>query len=324
MEDLLSKEDYLKALNLISKHKNILLITHRNPDGDAIGSTLGFYLTLMKLGKNPKPFCIDPLPSNFSFLPESSQVVNHFDIKDFDMIIILDCGSPSQMGLGEDKEKEILNSNLPLINIDHHISNPRFASINIVESGAAACAQIIYYLISELKVKINKYIATCLLTGLYTDTGSFMHDNTTPEVLKIASELLVLGGRYNKISSNIRLKTIPALRLWGRALSRIQKDRQLGIATSIITKKDLSECQASYDDLSGVVSLINTIPNIKATLLLSEREGGEIKGSLRSEVGGLDVSKVAAVLGGGGHPRASGFSVKGRLKKEKNGWVIES
>ncbi len=323
MSKLSDKENYLKTLDLIFQHENILLITHKNPDGDAIGTTLGLYLALVKLGKNPEPFCVDPVPSNFLFLPESSQFINQFNIKNFDMIVVLDCGSISQMGLGDKKEKEILNSNLPLINIDHHISNPKFASINIVESKTAACAQIIYYLISEAKVKINKYIATCLLTGLYTDTGGFMHDNTTPEVLKIASRLLVLGGRYNKISSNIRLKTIPALRLWGRALSRIQKDRQLGIATSIITKKDLSECEASYDDLSGVVSLINTIPNIKATLLLSEREGGEIKGSLRSEAGGLDVSKVAAVLGGGGHPRASGFSVKGRLKKEKDGWVIE-
>ncbi len=324
MQSFLNKEDYLKTLDLISKHKNILLITHRNPDGDALGSTLGLYLALVKMGKNPKPFCIDPIPSSFLFLPENFQIINQFDTKNFDMIIVLDCGSPSQMGLKDEKEKEILNFSLPLINIDHHISNPKFGSINIIESKAAACTQIIYNLILESKIKINKYIATCLLTGLYTDTGSFMHDNTTAEVLKIASDLLILGGRYNKISSNIKLKTIPALRLWGRALSRIQKDRQLGIATSVITKEDLSDCRASYDDLSGVVSLINTVPNINATLLLSEREGGEIKGSLRSEKGGLDVSKVAAVLGGGGHPRASGFSIKGKLRNDGDGWVIEN
>jgi phosphoesterase RecJ-like protein len=322
MRNLSNKKDFKKTIHLINKYKNILIITHRNPDGDAIGSLLALYLSLIKLGKNPKPFCVDPIPSNFLFLPESLKVVNQFNIENFDMIIVLDCASSSQTGL-LDKEKEVLNSNLPLINIDHHISNPYFGTVNIVNPKAAACAQILYFLIPELKIKINKYIATCLLTGLYTDTGSFMHDNTTSEVLNLASQLLILGGRFNKISSNIKLKTVPALKLWGRALSRIQKDRDLGIVISIITQKDLQECQACYDDLSGVVALINTIPNTSAALLLSEREGGEIKGSLRSEAGGLDVSKVAAIFGGGGHPRASGFCLKGRLKKEKDGWKIE-
>lgn len=317
--------DDFKKIEEVTKNKNkFIIITHKDPDGDAVGSLLALTIFLRKQNKEVYPICFNEISETFSFLPEvetiSKEIKNEY-LENLDCIFILDCGDLRRTGF-EDILK-VLIKEVSVINIDHHPSNPLFGGINIVEPKLTSTSEIIYVFLKSIGAKIDKEIATCLLTGIITDTGSFMHSVTSSETLKIASELLKTGVRLSKITLHLRLKTLGALKLWGKILSRVEKDREMGIVTSIITKDDIAEVGASDSDLSGVVNLINSIPGTKASILLSEREPGEIKGSIRTEDDEVDVSEIASLLGGGGHKKAAGFTIKGELVQDGDDWRIE-
>lgn len=313
-----------KVIARIRKSENVLLLTHENPDGDALGSILALYMSLKKIGKNVDTVCTDNVPAPFLFLPNISKIQKDFLLGDYDLIIILDCGDLRRTGFA-DRLKEFSIHKRKIINIDHHPKNDlhRISAINMVDYHASSTSEIIYRLINEMKIEIDSNIATCLLCGLYTDTGAFRHSNTTPVVLEISSNLLKHGGRLKKISENISNgKTISALKLWGVALSRIQKNENLGLVSSFVTQKDIRDCSASINDLAGVVNMINSIPATCAAILFSETEDGKIKASLRTESDKVDVSRLAKVFGGGGLKKASGFTIDGRLIEKNGKWMI--
>ncbi len=317
METKILEEKFKKIKSLLENSKNTAVFTHEDPDGDALGSISAVALALQRLQVKAKFFLSGSLPLNFNFLP-----FPYFEEElpqDLELVLILDCGNLERTGF----EKEILGSkNAVLVNIDHHPQDDPFGNINIVSPSSSSTAELIFYFLRNLNLDIDRDLAECLLTGIFTDTGSFMHSNTTGRVLEIAANLVSKGANIKKIAYNTyRKKDISTLKLWGRVLSRIKTDRTKGIVASVITKKDLEECGATKEDLAGVVNLINSIPEARAALLLREEEG-EIQGSLRSESGGLDVRKIANLLGGGGHVRASGFRIKGKLKETEEGWEI--
>jgi phosphoesterase RecJ-like protein len=167
-------------------------------------------------------------------------------------------------------------------------------------------------------------MATCLLTGIFTDTGSFMHDSTSPDILKLAASLMGKGARLSHIAhETYQKKELSGLKIWGRALSRIIMNEKTGATVSVITAQDLTECGATLDDLSGVVNMLNTLPETKYALLLTEYEPGKIKGSLRSEPHkGVDVGVMAKKMGGGGHRLAAGFEVEGHLVEVDGKWRV--
>lgn len=309
-----NKSQNIKDLILINQ--NIGIFTHIDPDGDAMGSICALSLALKKMGKNIKPYFSGIIPTNLSFLP-----LPFFEerfLSSIELVIVLDCADLSRTGY----MNEILNLNKKIINIDHHPQESPFGDVNIVETNLTSTSEIIFHLLEVLEINIDKDLANCLLTGILSDTGSFMHSNTTKDSLEIAAFLISRGANIKQIAENtFRKKTISTLKLWGRVLSRIKNDRNKGIVSSVITKKDLEECSATKEDLEGVVNLINSVPEAKAALLLREDED-QIRGSLRSENGGLDVRRVANIFGGGGHVRASGFKIKGKLKETEEGWEI--
>jgi len=304
----------------------LLLICHRNPDGDALGATLALYSVLrLQLKREVILLCNDVVPENFRFLPYFFEFRTKLDPhKDrFDTVVFLDTADRKQIGL-EKFLPIIFNKKINRINIDHHHDNSCFGDINLVVDSSST-SEVIFRLLKNFGWEITSQIATCLLTGIYTDTGSFQHDNATRETFQIASELILKGARLNLIIRNtFQYKPLSRLRLWGRALRRIRRDQKEGINVSVITKKDLEEVGATLDDLEGVVSVINTIPNTKATILLSEKNNrDEIKGSIRTEMDDVDVSQIASLFGGGGHKKASGFSLPGRLERTgRGGWKI--
>ncbi len=311
------RENLQKAKNLILNKGNINLFTHKNPDGDAIGSISALGLALKKMGKGVKFFVPGPFPSSLHFLPLPIFESQYED--NADLIIVLDCARLDRVEFSEEISEL---RDVPIINIDHHPQEEGFGDINIIETVFTSTSELVFYLLVDLGIEIDKDLANFLLTGIFSDTGSFMHSNTTKTSLEIAAKLVSRGANIKQIAENtFRRKDIHTLKLWGRVLQRIKNDRENGIVSSIITKKDLEECGATKEDLQGVVSLINTIPEAKAALLLSE-EQDQIRGSLRSESGGLDVSKVANIFGGGGHVRASGFEIQGKIKETENGWEI--
>lgn len=289
--------------------QRILIVMHEKPDGDALGSALALRLALKHLGREVTVAAVDAPPESYSYLPHFFKIADGFKPQDFDMAIIVDCGGWKRTGFFEDDE---LNIDWPthLAVIDHHATQKLTPGIHLVDPNMSSSAQLVFYICEEWGVPITQEVATCLMTGLSTDTGSFKHSNTTAEVFRIASRLMEAGASLSKITQNIYLgRSVPALRLWGRTLNKIKQDRELGMIFSVITKKDLDECGANLEDLEGVIDLMNTVPGASATMLLSERDG-EVKGSLRTNDPDVDVSKLAAIFGGGGHIKAAGFSVK--------------
>ena len=312
---------YEEIIRELRQARRILLGTHQHPDGDALGSVLALMHVLKYQGKDVTAYVPDPAPDFFSFLPgiENLTYEKPANIRNFDVIVLLDYTQLYRTGL----EAEV-NEHSNTICIDHHPDNLKQAKLNLVVPSAAATAQILFDFFEATDVFITKDVATCLLTGIFTDTGSFMHDSTTPEILEMAAKLMGKGARLSHIAhETYQKKDLPGLKIWGKALSRIVINKETGAAVSIVTRKDLEECRASLDDLSGVVNMLNTLPDTKYALLLTEFEPGKIKGSLRSEPHkNFDVSQLAKKLGGGGHKLASGFEVEGHLVKKNGVWRV--
>lgn len=308
-----------EAKELIESHDNIGLFTHHDPDGDAIGSISAMHLCLKRLGKNVTSIISGTYSDNYNFLP-LPLFKKELPAEKFELAIILDASDSNRTGYQEEISHD---DDLFIINIDHHPQEQGFGNLNIVDEKATSSAELVFYILNELNTPIDRDLASLLLTGIISDTASFKHSNTTAKSLEIASFLASRGGDIKNISEKTeRHKKLSTLKLWGRVLSRIKSDRRKGIVTSVIKKDDLVECGATKEDLEGVVNLISTIPESKAALLLREDEEGQVKGSLRSDPGGLDVRKVAHVFGGGGHVRASGFRIRGKIKETSNGWEI--
>ncbi len=304
-----------------SAHR-VLIGTHEHPDGDALGSSLAVHFALQSQGISSTVYIPDAAPNFFQFLPGFDILTTEKpNLADFDTVILLDYTQLYRTHLKD----EVLGKDR-VISIDHHYDNPKQTSINLIVPAGAATAHILFPLFLALDIPITQDIATCLLTGIFTDTGSFMHDGVTPDILQIASYLMKKGARLSHIAhETYQKKDLPSLQIWGRALSRILVNEKTGASISLITLEDLQECHATLDDLSGVVSMLNTLPQTKYAMLLVEFEPGKIKGSLRSEPQkGVDVSKIAKRLGGGGHKLASGFEIEGHIVKEDGKWRVKA
>lgn len=314
----------LKIYDSIKQAKRILLIAHEKPDGDTLGSTAAFSLFLDSLAKDYQIFCADSVPSFFYFLPNIQKFINQFEkIKEekFDLVIAIDCGDLKRTGLSEFISS--FQQPYQIINIDHHQSNPQFGHFNVVQPEFSSTAEIIFQLFREWKVTINKEIATALLNGIFTDTAAFSTPSTTLNSLITASFLLNWGGRLQEINKyNLKNKTLNSLKLWGRAMERLVINKKYQLAYTIILKKDLEEFNTTEDDMEGLANFFSNLSGVKAILVLREEEG-DIRGSLRTVKEEVDVSKLARLFGGGGHPKASGFTTKGKLVKNDRGWRIE-
>ena len=312
-----------KLKRLTEDKENFLLITHLSPDGDAVGATVAFFEYLKSLGKNARMIADTPVPEIFSYLSWADQFEDDFLVGDFDAIILLDCGDLRRSGFAD----RILESKgkVQIVNIDHHPQNDiwKIASINLADPHSPSTCQILYKLFVDLKINISIDQATALLTGIYYDTGGFLHSNTDNQVLDITSQLLRLGAKLKKIQKSVsQSRTAPMLKLWGLALNKMTIDKKLGLIISIIRQEDIKKLNATEEDLSGLVNLLDLAEEARAAILLFETSDGKIKGSLRTEKDNVDVAQIAAMFGGGGHKKAAGFTIDGRLEKTKSGWKI--
>lgn len=315
-----NRETAEAILERLRGSQRVLIGTHAHPDGDAIGSSLALYFALKIQGKEVTAYIPDAAPDYLRFVPGFDYLTTVMpNVMEYDTVVIVDCTKLYRAQL----EQELIQHNNVIV-IDHHLQNGGEGKYNLVIAEAAATAHILTELFRMGQVPITQDMATCLLTGIFTDTGSFMHDSTTPQILKLASELMRKGARLSHIAhETYQKKELPALKIWGEAFSRVMVNEETGAAISVITYRDLERYGASRDDLDGVVNMLNTLPQAKFALLLTEYEPGKIKGSLRSEVSkGVDVSKIAKRFGGGGHKLASGFEVDGRIVKKDGQWRV--
>ncbi len=318
----------------------VAIISHRNPDADTVGSNLALREILERWGKKVTSACVDPVPSELEFLSTISAFQQEFVLKDIDIIVCVDISGTTQTVFLE-RYSDIFKKKIPIINIDHHRSNSLYGTINLVLPDCAATTLIMYRLFKIWDEKISKKMATALLCGLYFDTGSFMHSNTCDQVYMAGGELLELGAEINLIVKNLfRTHGIEKLKIWGKILSEI-KQTDKNVVFSVIrpsrseaniepsrhdgtslTEKDSTWQRAKSSLTSGVVDYLSMAKDNLFAALLAEDNSGNIRGSLRARNDDIDLSEIAAAFGGGGHKKASGFCIPGRLKKETV-WKIE-
>ncbi|MCK5471627.1 bifunctional oligoribonuclease/PAP phosphatase NrnA, partial [Candidatus Gracilibacteria bacterium] len=287
---------------------------------------LALFLVLKKAGKSTTPACFDPIPASFHFLPEWEEVTSEFDAKNFDLVIVLDCGDLHQTGF-DVKKPELFDpassagQTRKIVKIDHHSAASEFGEVQLVDSESCATGAILARLFEKLGVPISPDIATCLFTGISTDTGSFRHSNTKPETLRLAAKLLKKGANNSAITKNLYHSTpLPALKLWGNILQNLKQTKE-GVTLAVAQRKDFEATEAKTEDLAGVVDFVNAVPNAKFSILLSERDN-LVKASLRTQHPDTDVAKIASAFGGGGHVKAAGFAVPGKLEKETRWRVV--
>lgn len=311
------------AYEAISKANNILLVTHNRPDGDALSSVSAMIELLKNLDKKFFAFCLDLPPYQYDFLPNMGLISNDLgkiNFNAFDLIIALDCGSLSRTNL--EKEIKNRNKNQKFIEFDHHPKVDNFTDIELRDTEAAATAEVLYSFFRYNKIKITKNIANCILTGILTDTANFLYPSTTSHTIKIASTMLLRGARLPKIMENTwRNKSLSALKLWGIAMSRLQINKKYNFAFSLLTKEEIEKSKATEEEMDGISGFLSNLHGVNGLLFLRE-ENGIIKGSLRTAHPKINVSELAAALGGGGHAKASGFTIKGKFKKTNNKWRV--
>lgn len=293
----------------IAAAETILILTHVNPDGDAIGSMLGVWHYLNSLGKHAIPLASSPLPNYTTWLPgvEAVHVYQpQSELPAADLTILVDTASLNRIGQIHTDHAEAL-SQRPMIVIDHHITNDGIAAVNLIKPSAASTCELIYELLEALAVEISPELATCLQIGIVTDTQSFQTTATKPGSLHASAALLAAGADNNTIVQRV-YRSIPlsTAMVLGASLSIMQAEP--GIVWTMITQAMQQQANASDDASDDVMQLLQRLGDIKAILLCKERKDGTTKISLRSQPP-INVAEIAQVWGGGGHTQAAGATL---------------
>jgi len=289
-----------QILKCIKKSKNIVIVTHENPDGDAVGSSLAMYHALKGLKKNVD-IIIPEYAKCFNELPGIEEVIKESD-KVYDLAISLDAATDKLLNVWVKYFREADQR----IVIDHHSTNTMFGDINYVDLSAPACAQVVYMLIKHYRWKITPEIGTCIMAGIITDTGGFQYSGVSKDTFNIAAELLDVGVNISKVYKKVfDTKTRSSFELRRIAIDRMEFLEDGKIAFTYVTNEDERKVNAGVGDYEGIVSEGRSVEGVEVSIFLHELKDGEFKISLRSN-SYVNVSDVCIMFGGGGHIRAAG------------------
>jgi len=305
-----------EAAAVIRDANCIAIMAHVNPDADAIGSLLGLLLGLRALGKDAIGALQDPVPEYAGFLTGADGIRSSLDEVSPDLLICADVAGIDRVGsLYEDNLT--LFERLPVLNLDHHRTNPLFGTVNYVDPGASSTSELSYRLLSRLAAPLGPDAATALLFGILGDTGSFRNGATTPGALSTAAELLTLGADTQLVAFQLfERKTFAAARLWGRIVSTVELDPRRRIVFAHMTQQMVREEGATVDETEGVAEYLRGIEEAEVVMLLKETEDGEMRVSMRSRPA-IDVSAIATALGGGGHRQGAGCTISGPVDRDR-------
>ena len=298
-------------LEEIKKANSIVILTHENPDGDAIGSSLAVYMGLKAINKDVE-LIVPELPRVFNFLPCANEIRKEGSRENYDLAIALDCASMKMLNgwahYFENAKSKVV--------IDHHGTNTMYGDHNFVNPDSPACAQVLITIFKTFDMEITNDVGTCLLTGIITDTGGFQYQSTTPETFEFASELLKSGVNVSDIYKRVmETKTRANFELRKRTLDRMEFFEDGKIDFTYITMKDLEETNAEPGDHEGIVNEGRAIEGVEVSIFLRETDKG-FKASLRSN-DYVNVSDVYMFFGGGGHLRAAGCTIDKPLDQAK-------
>jgi bifunctional oligoribonuclease and PAP phosphatase NrnA len=300
-----------QVLEELRRADKLLLTTHENPDGDALGSLLAMHWILKELGKDSLMFMSPdefPLPWEYRGWTFEGMVGEPPADVNERTVVFLDCGNIDRMPMAFLQEKGV-----HILNIDHHHDNTRFGTFNLVVPEASCTAEIVWRLGKELGAEIAAPIADALYVGLVTDTGRFSYENTTPEAHRMAAELIEAGVEPHRVYRRL-FEDLPfsRLQLLQRALASVERHDGGAITIAHLTKHDFEETGALETDAEGIVDHMRAVEGTSVAVLVRELLNGEREGkrkvSLRATDNRVDVSRVARELGGGGHPQAAGFT----------------
>lgn len=296
----------------VEQARNIIVLTHTIPDGDAIGSSFALVSTLRSLGKNAFVVLPEPIVEEYKFFDINDLV--RYDIPEkVDLIISTDCPTLDRLGVFSTQFKNCENT----IAIDHHLSFESFAALNFVNPKSSSACEFLYDILTECDYKINKEIAEFLYLGILRDTGGFMHDCTSSHTFNIASDLLQYGIRSEAINRHFMLTTtFKNVMLLKTALENLNIFNYGQIAIATISNKDLKRYEAKVDDTGAIVNQVLAINTVQVAMLVTEIEFNTYKVSIRSK--SIDANDIANDFGGGGHKKASGCRMYGELGKVIN------
>jgi phosphoesterase RecJ-like protein len=309
MVPMLERPQMAEAVAAMRDAQEIVLASHINPDGDTLGSMIALGLGLRSLGKSVTLLSADGIPATLGFLPGAELVQTRTERRDFDLAVGLDAGDLARVGVSA----AALQSAPILIDIDHHVTAGQFGQIRLLDSTAAATAEIIYDVLLGLGVSLDLPIAVNLLCALLTDTGSFRYRNVTPRTMALGGEMIRLGASPDPIAECVfENKPFSGQKMLGRALESLQKSSDGRIVWAHVTQADFAEFDATDEMTEGIVGAVRAVQGSDVALFLREMPSGKLRVSLRSR-DPIDVSKVAAEFGGGGHRLASGCTLEGPL-----------
>ncbi|OPZ89844.1 MAG: Bifunctional oligoribonuclease and PAP phosphatase NrnA [Firmicutes bacterium ADurb.Bin419] len=304
-----------KIMDAVNEADSIAILPHVSVDGDGLGSSLALALALEKIGKKSMVYIEEEIPSTYGFLPGKEYVeVYKSNFQKFNLVIALDTGDLERLG----KRVDIFNSTALTVNIDHHTTNTEFASINHVNSTAAAVGEMVYELIKSMGVSVDKNIATCLYVAIATDTGGFKYSNTTPITHQITADLINNGANVSMISQLV-FETVPLkkVKLMGLAIDSIEIFEEGKVAFITITDDMLKKAGADDEDSDGLVNIARNINGVEVAVLIKQRSDNEFKINFRSQ-SYVDVSAIANKYSGGGHKKAAGCTIKGNMEEIKD------
>ena len=301
-----------EILKEINEAENIVILTHENPDGDAIGSSLGMKLALEKIGKNAD-IIMSKYARMYSFLPEFETIKGESEIKNYDLAISLDCATLKRMD-----NKEYFENAKKTIVIDHHGSNNMYGDINYVNPVSPACSEILLVILNYFEIEIDVKIGTCLMTGIITDTGGLQYPSTTADTFEYAAELLRKGVNISEIcKKTLQTKTKANFELSKRVMERVELLEDGKVAFSYITTKDMEEVNAEEGDHEGLVNIGREIEGVEVAIFIRQKENDDLyKVSMRTG-DKVNASDVCLMFGGGGHPRAAGALIPGTIEQVK-------
>jgi phosphoesterase RecJ-like protein len=300
------KIDFNEAAKLLKEKDNILILTHRNPDGDTLGSGFALMRALKNMGKKARLINNDPIPAKYAYLYED--IGEEAFTEEF--IVSVDVAERGLLGkdLGEKYGDRVD------LAVDHHESSRFFAKVTCCESDSASCCEIIYLIIRAMGTPVTKEIADCIYTGMSTDTGCFKYSNVTPRTHRIAAELIEAGADHSKI--NVRMfetKSMGDFMLQKMCLDTLEVYGEGKVAVIAVTKAMLSECGVDKSALDAIKPVTRQIEGVEIGITLKEENDGKVGISVRTGEK-YDASAICAHFGGGGHIRAGGCEIKGTME----------
>lgn len=302
-----------QAAAAIRAAERVLIATHVNPDGDAIGSLCGLALACERLGKLATRLSADGVPELYAGVPSANRVVTAVPSGSapFDLGIGVDADGSDRLGGAE----AAILACPTVIDLDHHTGPERYGTVQLIDPTAAATGELVFLLVRELGLPLDREIAACLMIALVTDTGSFRFTNVTPRTLRIAAELMEAGAHPAPVAEQVYgQRSVGATRLFGRALERLDCGPSGRIIWSALSQDDFRETGARPDETDGIINELRAVRGADLAVLLREEADGEVRVSFRAREG-IDAASLAEQFGGGGHRAASGATLPGPLSE---------